>query len=790
MRTSSYLEIKQALRALARSFSYSIPAVCVLALGIGANTSIYSIVHGVILRPLPYRDANQLVQIVRQQGESEFKVSGSDFEALKQGRLLWNQIAVYQRWSVSFNGNAGPEILRSANVSPNLFDLFQVPPAAGRAFYPDEDQPGRESVAVISDAVWRKHFAADPGIIGKIFLFGAKPYTLIGVAAPGFSFPDADVWFPLTTTDNSSNADKEIVARLNPGVSVRQAQSAADVVAIRVAEKKWKGEQKNLRVISLQEYSNREVRPLTFLLFATSGFILLLACTNVSLSLISSAIEKGGDIAIRQALGARPRHVVQHILTESLVISLLGGFLGVLIAFGGIQTFLNLSGGSQNDNPIRLDLHVLAFTVSISLISGILAGLIPALLSAKQEILSRLGQIGTYSRPAARKLRFRDVILGFQISAALLLLICTVVMLRSTWALSRIDVGFDFHSALVMWTAPPQSYSQGQVKLFYQQVLEGVQALPGVSEAGLTNNGFFFGTHAGGAVIPRTNHGGLSQWVEIRNVSPRLFRAAGMRLLEGRSFDDNDAAISSPGKLVVDETFAQRFWPGQDVLGKMVTIPGNPATEWQIVGVVQGTRDISLREEPVPTVYRDYRNAPSHSMCLVVKTTMYPQVYVHTLRERILSLDANTPPTPAVTLEDLQAKPLEALHASVVLLTIFAAIAVILAAIGIYGAVSYTVIQRTHEIGVRIAMGANRLKVLQLVTGHAIKVTLAGLLLGFLGTFIVTGILSGTISYISRADILSCLFGSVVLVAAAVGAAYIPAQKATQVDPVRCLRRE
>jgi putative ABC transport system permease protein len=791
VRSSIYLEIKHTLRVLTRSLSYSIPAVCALAIGVGANTAVYSIVHSILLRPLPYHDADNLVQIVRQDGNSEFKVSTSDFEALKHEQDVWDDIALYQRWYVSFTGSAGPEMLRSANISTNFLDLFKVPPALGRTFYADEGQAGREAVAIISDSIWRKRFAADPSVIGRQFLFGAKSYTLVGIAPAGFSFPDTDVWFPITTWQGLTDGDKEIVARLKTRGRLREAQSAAEVVTTRLARHEARRVRTKLKVISLQEYINREVRPLTFLLFATSGFVLLLACTNVSLALISRGIEKGGEIAIRQALGAKARHVVQHVLTESVVIGLLGGALGTMIAWGGFTIFRALLDTSQNAmGPTGLDHQALGFALSISLLAGIIAGLIPAALAAKREIINRIAQLGSYVRPITSKLRIRDVILVFQISAALLLLICTGLMLRSTWALSRVDVGFDFHSALAMWTAPPQSYNQNQVKLFYQQAMEGVRTLPGISEVGITSNGLLFGMHAGIGVLPGSNSAGPTQWVEVRSVSPGLFHAAGMRLVQGRYFDDSDADISSPGQLVVDDTFAQRFWPGQNPVGNIITIPGKPATEWQVIGVVKGTRDISLREEPVPTIYRDYRHDPPHSMCLVIRTTLEPHGYARAIRDRILETDSNAPPSTAITLEELQSEPLRTLQIGSMLLGVFAAMALTLAAIGIYGAVSYTVVQRTHEIGVRIALGANRPMILRLVLGHAVKISLFGLGFGALGTFLLTSVLSGTISYLPHTDMWSYAIGSLVLAAAALTAAYVPARKAAQADPVACLRQE
>lgn len=791
MRSSVYLEIKHTSRVLTRSLSYSIPAVCALAIGVGANIAVYSIVRSILLRPLPYHDAVNLVQIVRQDGNSEFKVSAADFDALKHEQDVWDNIVLYQRWYVSFTGSAGPELLRSANISTNFFDLFKVPPALGRTFYADEGQAGREAVAIISDSIWRKRFAADPSVIGRQFLFGAKSYTLVGIAPEGFSFPDADVWFPLTTWQGLNDGDKEIVARLKTGGSLREAQSAAEVVTTRLSRHEARRVRTKLKVVSLQEYVNREVRPLTFLLFATSGFVLLLACTNVSLALTSRGIERRGEIAIRQALGAKARHVIQHVLTESVVISLLGGSLGTMIAWGGFTIFCALMDISQNPiSPMGLDRQALGFALAISCLAGVIAGLIPAALAAKREIINRIGQVGSYVRPITSKLRIRDVILVFQISAALLLLICTGLMLRRTWALSRVDVGFDFHSALVMWTAPPQSYNQNQVKLFYQQAIDGVRTLPGISEVGITSNGLLFGMHAGIGVLLGSNSAGPAQWVEVRSVSPGLFRAAGMRLVQGRYFDDANADSSSPGQLVVDDTFAQRFWPGQNPVGNIITIPGQPATEWQVIGVVKGTRDISLREEPVPTIYRDYRHDPPHSMCLVVRTTLEPHGYARVIRNRILETDSNAPPSPAITLEDLQSEPLRTLQVGSMLLGVFASMALTLAAIGIYGAVSYTVVQRTHEIGVRIALGANRPLILRLVLGHAVKISLFGLGFGILGAFLLTSVLSGRISHLPRTDIWSYALGSLVLAATALVAAYVPARKAAQADPIACLRQE
>jgi putative ABC transport system permease protein len=791
VRNSGYLEIKHTLRVLARNLSYSIPAVCALAIGIGANAAVYSVVQSTLLRPLPYRNADRLVHIVRQEGSSEFKVSALDFESLKYERDIWDEMALYQRWYVSFSGNAGQEMLRSANVSTNFFDVFEVPPAFGRTFYTDESRAGNEFVAVISDSFWRKRFAADPSIIGKQLLFGANSYTLVGITPAGFSFPDTDVWFPLVVRQGLIDGDKEIVARLKIRNSLREAQSAAEVVTRRLSRQEVRRVRTQLKVVYLQEYLNREMHPLTFLLFATSGFILLLACTNVSLVLISRGVVKGGEIAIRQALGAKARHVVQHVLTESVVIGLLGGALGTIIAWGGIKIFQGLIDAPQTVlGPTGLHYQVLVFALAISLLAGIVAGMIPAVLGAKRGIITRLAQLGSYVRPVTSKLRIRDVILVFQISAALLFLICTGLMLRSTWALSRVDVGFDFHSALVMWTAPPQSYNQRQVKLFYQQIIERIRALPGVSEVGVTNNGFFFGIHAGTGVVAGSNPTDPSQWVEVRSVSPGLFQAAGMRLVQGRYFNDLDDGISSPGKLVIDDTSAQRFWPGQNAVGKMIFIPGKPATEWQVIGVVQGTRDISLKEEPVPTIYRDYRLNVPHSMCLIVRTTLAPRGYADAVRDRILETDSNTPPSPAMTLEDLQSEPLKALQIGSILLGVFAATALALAAIGIYGAVSYTVVQRRHEIGVRIAFGADRPTIVKLVLGYAIKISLFGLGFGVFGTFLLTRMLSGAISYLSQTDAWSYAVGALVLSATALTAAYVPARKAAQADPAACLRQE
>lgn len=790
MRSSSYLEIRQALRVLTKSLSFSVPAVIALAIGIGANVAAYSIVYSILVRPLPYRNANRLVHIARAEGSAEFKVSALDFEILRVQQGIWEDMALYQQWYVSFNGSAGPEMLRSANVSTNFFDVFEVPPALGRSFYPEEDQAGREMVAVISDSTWRKRFAGDANIVGKQFTFGAKSYSIVGVAPEKFSFPEADIWFPLLKKQGSTDGDKDIIARIVAGRRISEARAATEVAGKRLSSTEGVRLRSRFSVVPLQEYLNREVHSLAFLLFATSGFVLLLACTNVSLALISRSIARTGEIAVRQALGARAHHLMQHVLTESIVIGLLGGALGTATAWGVTGIIRATMGQAVEGINIGLNHETVIFALLISLLAGTIAGLLPAALSTRREIFRRLAQVGSTVQPATGKLRVRDIMLAFQISAALCLLICTALMLHSIRILSRVDVGFDFHQVLVSWTVPPPSYTQDQVKLLYRQALEAVQAIPGVKEAGVTNNGFFFGIHAGAGVVPAANVASASRWVEVRSVSPGLFQAAGMRLIQGRYFSDADAAIPSPGKLVVDETFAQRFWPGQNALGKMVTIPGKPATDWQVIGVITATRDISLRDEPVPTIYRDYRQDNVRSMCLVIRAALDQHSLAKMMRERIASIDSNTPPSPVLMLEDLQAGPLQTARIEGLVLGFFAAIALALAATGIYGAVSYVVVQRTREIGVRIALGADRSKILRLTTAHAMKITFAGLACGIVGTFLLTGMLSGNISYFVRPDTVSYLAASLLLATTAFIAAYIPARKAIELDPMICLRCE
>jgi putative ABC transport system permease protein len=795
-----FSDIRHGVRSLRRNPTYSLPAVCLLALGIGANTAIFSFVYTVLLRPLPYKNSRMLAEITRKDitrpGIPE-PVTAGDFLGISSKQSVFSKLVLYEPEAVILSDHTGTTMLVSAGTSPGLFDLFEAAPTRGRAFRADEFQPGKDTVAILSYSLWQNRFDGDPGILGKQVVFDKVSRTVVGIAPYGFDFPvfgpyRTDVWFPLAITQKGLNdKSKYMVARLNVDTSLRQAQSAMETLSTQILTEEQGRER--WRVASLQEASSRRVRPIVQLLFGASGFVLFLACANVIGLLMARSARREKEMAIRQAMGARPLRLMRHLLSESAIVGLLGGTLGLLVAYGGVRLLTHTAPGIQHvlgAATITLDYKVLLFALGISLAGGILAGLIPAATGSRQEIVSRLREGKAPSSWFGRgSLRLRDGLLASQMGAALLLLICSGALLYSLVRLTWMDTGFyDPGHVLTIFVTSPDKDARSQDAHSYEEMVERIHRLPEVAAVGVATGNFF--TSAGRySIEPTDGRFGEELSANIRHVSPGYFEAVGTYRLQGRYLDDTDGHVASTAtsRAIIDETLARRAWPGQSPLGKHFRFARKV---YEVVGLVKATHDASLNPEPVPTIYLDYRDSTESTMCLIVRTKNDPHPFADSLRTQILAVDNSVFLSQALTLDELHAAPLSTLRLQTLLLGIFAALALSLATVGIYGAVAYAVAERTRDIAVCKAFGADRVAIFMLLVGRIMKVGLWGFGVGLLGALLVTPRLSTMFSFMSASALWTYLIPSIILAMVAFLAAYIPTRRAIQTDILTCLRHE
>jgi putative ABC transport system permease protein len=801
-------DIRFGIRMLAKKPMFSIIAVITLALGIGANTAIFSVVNGVLLRPLPFKEPDRLMMIreTKLPQFPEFSVAPGNFLDWKKQNTVFERLVAYKGSSLNLIGTDDPERLRALNVTEGFFAMLGAQPQLGRDFLAEEDQVGHNNVVILSYGLWQRRFSGDPKILNQTITLNRQAYTVIGVMPATFHFGsgenELDLWTPMAFTEgqaqNHGGHGLVAIGQLKPGITVDQARAEMSAIAGRLAAQYPVDIGWDVKIMPLLEFSVRSIKPALLILLVAVAFVLLIACANVANLLLARAAGRQKEIATRTSLGASRWRIVRQLLTESLLLSLLGGALGLALAKWGMDLLLTLAPPDlPRLNNVSLDGRVLAFTATITLLTGVIFGLVPALQSSKPNLNETMKDAGRGSTEGGRRQRIRSTLVVLEVATALVLLVGAGLMIKSFWQLQKVDPGFNPDNTLTVQVSLPKTKypEESQQVAFFQQLIERVATLPGVQSAGaghvvpLSGNDFVLAFEIDGRPPLQP---GVTQSTNYYSVSADYFKAMGIPLRRGRVFTERDIK-DSPRVAVINETMAKKIFPDEDPIGKRITFDnrqkGNP--EWfEIVGIVGDVKQYSLDQVTTMQTYEPYIQQTFPYMTLVVRTTGDPTNLNAAIRSEVLKLDKEQPTTNFKTLNEFFSISIAQQRFSVVLLGMFAVVALVLSAVGIYGVLSYAVTQRTHEIGIRVALGAGKRDVLRLVVGQGMLLTVIGVAGGLGAAFALTRLMASLLFGVTATDAVTFASVASLLLAVALLACYIPARRATKVDPLVALRYE
>jgi predicted permease len=805
-------DLRYGIRALLKSRGFAVVAVIALALGIGATTAIFSVVDAVLLRPLPYKNAERLALIWHSYPQINLPQASICVPCYAEYRDMtssFDQVATMTGWAVNLTGIGEPERLQGNRVSFNYFTTLGAEPAQGRAFLEEEDKPGNNLVVVLSHGFWVRRLGADPNVLGTTLTLGGLSYNVIGIMPADFTGPQpVDLWSPIAFTQeelaptNHGNEYLTVIARLKPGVALGQAQAEMDTLADQLRPQFY-GASWGITLVSLREQLVGDIRLPLLILLGTVGCVLLIACANVANLLLARATSRQKEMAIRAALGASRGRVVRQLLTESVLLAMLGGVFGLALAYLGIRLIVigvpqNVSNSIVGWKQIGLNPEVLGFTLVVSLLTGIIFGLVPAFQASKPDLHDSLKEGGRTGSEGGRRNLVRSTLVVVEVAVALVLLVGAGLLIRSFGRLQEVNPGFNPQNILTMQISLPRSkYAENnQMSAFYEQVLDRVKALPGAQSAAFGTNLPMSGSNSSasfsveGLQVPQ---GESSPHGDPHMVSTDYFKTMEIPLLSGRYFDERDSKDSLP-VTVVDETLANRYWPDQDPVGKRIAAffdSKNNQLNWRtVVGVVKNVKRYGLDGKIKEQYYFPQSQSPQRSMFLLVRSAADPTGLASSIRDAIHNVDKDQPIFRVMTMEQVVSNSVAQKRFSMLLLVIFAAVALLLAAVGIYGVMSYSVTQRSHEIGIRMALGAQQGDVLRMVVRQGMTITLIGVVIGLVGAFLVTRIMSSLLFGVGARDPLTFVAIPLILAGVALGACFIPARRATRVDPMIALRYE
>jgi putative ABC transport system permease protein len=802
--------LRLALRRLKNNPGFTVVAVLTLALGIGANTAMFSIVNAVLLRPLPYRDPQRLILLAEHWPQfPRLSLSYLNYKDWRDQSHSFEAVGAVRNTLMTMTGGAEAERLPSQNVTANLFDLLGVKPELGRGISDAEDKPGAPAVALISHSLWERRFSSSPSVLSQTITLDNKSYSIIGVMPPRFEIlqQEADVFLPFEPWARTLPDDRSWhpgifpIARLKPDASVEQARSEISVIAKRL-EQKYPETNSNVTslVDPMLEQIVENVHTALWVLIGAVGAVLLIACANVANLLLVRATARRREMAVCIALGARRADIIRQLLTESILVALAGGVLGFALAWVSVPLLVRLAGSSlPRSNNISIDLWVLGFTALIAFVAGILFGLAPARHAWSIDLRETLGEANRGGAVRA-VLRTRAVLVVSEIALAMLLLVGAGLLFKSFARLSQVSPGFSTdHILIANIVRSPAAYSDRNVRLnFFDRLFEQVSALPGVRSVGaisalpVTGTGSALHFNIQGRPPRSPAQYTISGY---RVVSAGYLKTMGVPLISGRWIEDRDRE-GAPGAVVVNSSFARTYFPNQSPLGQHLQLGSSPSPEipWmEIVGVIADVKQ-SLASESSSEMYFPYRQAdqvlPVTTLSLVVRTAGVPLAQAQSLRSVVHDIDANQPITAIRSMDENVAQSISQPRFRTVLLAVFAGIALVLAAVGIFGVMAYSVAQRTRELGLRIALGASRGRVLQLVLAHGVRLTLVGVAIGLAATFLLTRYVSSLLFNVPAYDPMTLVGVVAALIAISLCACYLPARRATLVDPIVALREE
>jgi predicted permease len=813
-------DLRYGARMLMKKPGFTVIAVITLALGIGANTAIFSVVNGVLLRPLDYQDPQQIVTLLNQ---GRGPVSPANFLDIRANSQSFTQMAAAEAWGGTLANQDKPEMISGLRMGDGLFELLGVQPLLGRTLQAEDFQPGKDHVLVLSHKLWQRAFGGDPGILGQSLSLSGESYTVVGIMPPKFQFPPfwstrAEMWTPLELSSRATSRggnSLRVFGRLKPGVSLEQAQAEIAVMNQQLAEAYPETNAgMNIRVDQLNEKVVGNVRLALLVLMGAVGFVLLIACANVACLLLARATSRQKEIAVRVALGASRWRILRQLLTENLMLSLAGAALGVLLAVWGVEWMTSLLAGNSTSysvrfprlNEINIDKVALIFTLAVSLLTGLLFGLAPALGASKPDLNQMLKESGRGTAGGRKGLR--EMLVVAELALALVMLVGAGLLMSSFMKLRAVDPGFNARNVLTMTVsvAGASQYVGAARETLYRQMTERLNSLPGVESVSAINHlplaGDKWGTALAieGRPLPPPGEG---IEVAFRVSRPDYFRTMGMQLRGGRDFTDQDAA-DAPGVVILNETLARRYWLEEDPIGKRVTLDdprdSSQAPQWlTVVGVVKDVKQESWMEAPSNEIYVPfqqsgvfYTGTARHlaAMTVVVRTTVEPQSLAMATQETVRGLDRSLPVSNVTSMEQVVADTLWQPRFNLQLIGLFAGVALVMAAVGLYGVMSYMVAQRTQEVGLRMALGAQQRDVMKLVVGQGMKLALLGVGLGLLASGFLTRLMANLLFEVSATDYPTFTVVAILLTFIALAACWIPARRATKVDPMIALRYE
>ena len=800
-------DIKFGARMLTKSPAFSLVAVLTLALGIGANTAIFSVINGLLLRPLPYSEGEKLVFISEWAEEVPgMSFSVENFKDLRDQNKVFDSIMAYRSQNYVLTGTDQPERLNGREVTVGMFDTLRLKPVIGRAFTPEEDKVGAERVVLLGDGFWTRRFARDPGILNQQLLLNGESFTVIGVLPANVhtSMRITDVFTPMMRReDQLGGADNRgnhpgiyVYARLKSGVTEEQARAEVVGIAKRLAETYPNSNaRQSMTMTNLHVALVEDTRPRLLVLFGAVLLVLLIACANVANLLLARSASRRQELAVRAALGAGRWRLVRQLLTESVLLSFVGALLGVLFAYWGVGGLLaGLPPDTSLAEGVSINGSVLAFTAAIAVLTGLLFGLAPAWQASRADVQMTLKE-GNRSGHGRGHRRLHGALVVAEIALAMILLVGTGLMLKSFWRVLQADGGFNPDRVLTASVSGPDiKYKEPAQRLaFIEQIVSKVQAIPGV-ELAASALPLLGGWQSSFSVEGRPEPPpGQRPSADITRISPDYFRVMGMRLLQGRAFTEQDRADGAQ-VCMIDETFAKKHWPGDNPLGKRVKFGGaddkdNPWME--VVGVVNHVKHYGVDQDSRIEMYLPYTQSPIPSFTLLVRTSGDPAGVTTAVSQAVRSVDADVPLYQVRTLESIVSDRVAERRLAAILISIFGTLALALAAVGIYGVMSYAVTQRSHELGIRMALGAQRHEIFKLVIGSGMLLAGIGLVIGFTAAFFgLAPLVASVLFHVTATDPPTYAISPLVLLAVALLAAWLPARRATRVDPMIALRYE
>ncbi len=798
-------DLAYAFRRLRQAPGFTAVAVATLALGIGANGAIFSVVNAVLLRPLPFEEADRLVRLAQTWKGGPSVYSPQNFLDVQAQAKSFESLAVFDPGGVTLTGRGQPASLQGTEVSTSFFDLLRVRPAYGRTFADGENEPGHTKVAVLGHGLWRERFAGDPGMVGQIVQLNREPFTIVGIAPAGFSFPqESEIWTPLEYDARFRSSSRGAwylgaIGRLAPGVSIVHAADEVATIHARLAKQYPEADEGvGGTVLSLQEAMVKQSRRALLVLLGAVGLVLLIACVNVANLLLARVAAREGELALRTALGAGRARLMRQLLTESVTLSLLGGAAGILLATFSLDALLALQPhGVPRLAEVHVDRAVVAFSAALSILTGLLFGVFPAVHMTRRPAAESLRE-GSRGVLSGRGHRLRSALVVGQVALAMMLLAGAGLLLRSFSQLRRVDPGFRSDGVLTFRIALPDSaYKDDAPRVaFYDRLLERLSALPGVRSAGAVMRAPLSGARfnlsfgvKGRPPLPPAQQPSM----EIRAATPEYFRTMGIPVRRGRALGRGDVA-GAPQVVVISEAAVRRHFPGEDPLGKFITLGWGrgegPKVGGEVVGVVGDVKDLGLAEENPPELYVPYAQVPIQTMDVVVRTQVVPRSLVPSVERTVRELDPELPLAQVATLDEIVAHSISEPRFYMVLLGAFASMAVFLAALGIFGVLSYAVVQRAREIGIRVALGAHPRDVVRMVLTQAAGLAALGVLAGMAGALALSRVMASLLFELSPTDPSTLAATATLLAAVALLASYLPARRATRVDPLIALRSE